>query len=246
MTAQKLIIDIGNSLKKAALFDGKSLTDHYTFDQESWEEFETFLLKFTNVNACILSSVVELPQGFCAELQRKFTTFIELKPGTPVPITNLYHAPETLGNDRLAAACGGESLFPGCNTLVITAGSCVIYDFTDHQKNYLGGSISPGLKMRFKALHNYTNKLPLVQERNFDRLTGRNTEESLLSGVIKGMVYEMKSFINDYQAKYPGLQVIISGGDLNFFEMPLKSGTFAVPNIVLIGLNEILDHNAKE
>ncbi len=147
--------------------------------------------------------------------------------------------------DRLAGVCGAIELFKETDTLVIDAGTCITYDFVDKQKNYFGGSISPGLKMRFKAVHTFTAKLPLVDSANAVGLIGDSTESSIQSGVINGMIAEIEGIIMRYQDKYPGLRVILCGGDTAFFENKLKASIFAAPDLVLIGLNSILIYNVN-
>jgi type III pantothenate kinase len=162
---------------------------------------------------------------------------------TSLPITNQYATPSTLGMDRLAGVCGATQLFPDENTLVIDAGTCVKFDFVDKHKNYLGGAISPGLSMRFRAVHAFTSRLPMLVPANDPELIGNSTETSIQSGVINGMVEEIDGIIVRYQKKYPDLKVILSGGDGAFFENKLKASIFASPNVVLIGLNSILIYN---
>jgi type III pantothenate kinase len=167
-----------------------------------------------------------------------------LSPALPLPITIQYDTPHTLGVDRIAGACGAKQLFPDVHTLVIDAGTCVTYDFTDSQGIYYGGGISPGLRMRFEALHTFTAKLPLVEPGQAP-LIGTNTETSIQSGVVNGMLAEMDGIIRQYQEKYPLLQVILCGGDGSFFENRLKASIFASPDLVLIGLNSVLIHNVR-
>jgi type III pantothenate kinase len=147
--------------------------------------------------------------------------------------------------DRIAGVCGAIQLFPGSNNLVIDAGTCITYDFVDEMAQYHGGGISPGLNMRFKAVHTFTAKLPLVSAKAGVDLIGTTTETSIQSGVINGLLSEIEGTIGRYAVKFPGLKVILCGGDAGFFENQLKATIFAVPDLVLFGLNSILIHNVN-
>jgi type III pantothenate kinase len=241
----ELVIDIGNTKTKLAIFNGSEIIAFKTISEPSLNEVEVFVEGRKEVSSAILSSVTDYP-GNLPEYLRSNFTFLELDEHTPVPITNRYLTPETLGQDRLAAAVAGASLFPNQPVLVINAGTCIIYDFVDASGQYLGGAISPGMEMRFRALNTFTGKLPLITPKEIDHITGRNTEESILSGVVFGMTGEMEAVIQQYSLLYPGLKVILSGGDLNNFDKRLKINIFAVPNIVIHGLHKILEFNVTK
>jgi type III pantothenate kinase len=146
--------------------------------------------------------------------------------------------------DRLAATIGANFLFPDFNCLVIDAGTCITCDYVDHEHNYRGGSISPGLAMKFQALHTFTQKLPLVEQPQQDvGLTGRNTIDAIRSGVLCGTVAELNGIIEAYSKKSSELIVLLCGGDAAFFETKLKGHIFVIPELVLIGLNRILNYN---
>lgn len=169
---------------------------------------------------------------------------MELTPATPLPIINLYRSPETLGSDRIANACGAATLFPAQNVLVVDAGTCLKFDVVTAQGEYPGGSISPGLKMRFEALHRGTGRLPLLRPAESAPLTGYDTVTSMQAGILNGMCAEMEGIIADYRQRYPGIKVLLTGGDAPFFLNHLKTSIFAAPSITLQGLNAILLHNA--
>ncbi|RYE23987.1 MAG: type III pantothenate kinase [Sphingobacteriaceae bacterium] len=160
-------------------------------------------------------------------------------------IKNHYQNPEKLGLDRLAAVAGAHFLYPKNSNLVIDAGTCITYDYVDEQGNYFGGSISPGLKMRFKALNHYTKKLPLIEaETGFNKNTGRNTQEAILSGVQNGLRYEAEGFIKNLMQQQ-NTNILLTGGDFGFFDTHLKSSIFAAyvkpePYLVLKGLNAVI------
>ncbi|HNW69779.1 MAG TPA: type III pantothenate kinase [Bacteroidales bacterium] len=236
----KLIVDLGNSRQKAAVFSGDTLV----FQKVSASIYEALIQIFQEyeIASAIISSVIGDFSDISNFIRSKCPLLI-LNENTPVPVKNAYLTPETLGKDRLAAVVAASKMFPGENILVIDAGSCIKYDFIDSSSVYHGGSISPGLNMRLKALHTFTGKLPLINLSESNRLTGGNTQQSILSGVVNGTVAEVNGIIEQYIEKYPGLKVVLSGGDSEYLVNKLKSKIFAVTNIVLSGLKIILDYN---
>lgn len=239
----KLVVDIGNTNSKAAIFDNDLLVHVYTQEKPGTDFLQSIFIK-TPWQSSILSSVTSHSRAIDEFLIQK-GFFLKLDHTTPVPIKNCYKSPETLGKDRLAAAVAGNHLFPGCDVLVIDAGSCVKYDFINSAGEYIGGAISPGIQMRFKALHTFTGKLPLVNVSDCDEIIGTDTKSSILSGVINGLIQEIDGIVKDYNLKFPGIKVVLSGGDFHFLADKLKSKIFAVPNIVINGLKLILDYNEK-
>ncbi len=242
----KLIIDIGNTRVKTALFDDSGIAELITIEDLSIDFLTELFSKHKNIRSAIMASVREVKQEITDFLSSRFR-FIRLDETTPLPFVNKYATPNTLGNDRVAAVAGASSLFPGQNVLVIDAGSCITYDFINATGEYLGGSISPGINMRFLALNSFTGKLPLI---NFDsgrqaKLTGTDTRESILSGVQNGVLQEVDGIINAYKQQYSEVNVVVSGGDYKYFDKYLKNNIFASPNIVLTGLNRILDFNEE-
>lgn len=173
--------------------------------------------------------------------------FIELSGKTSLPVKNLYKTPETLGKDRIANAAGANYYFPGRNVLSIDAGTCIKYDFVNSENEYSGGAISPGLDMRFKALHHFTAQLPLIKKMKSggENLIGQTTKDSILSGVQNGVMAEISGIINQYRDKFKKVSVIITGGDSIFINtlVSKKNRIFAVPDLTLLGLNIILDFN---
>jgi type III pantothenate kinase len=162
---------------------------------------------------------------------------------TNVPIINKYKTPNTLGKDRLAAVVGASFLFPKKDILIFDAGTCLTIDFVNARKEYLGGRISPGIEMRYKALNTFTDKLPLVQQAKISTIIGDDTNSSIVSGVQQGVLAEVKSIISDYKSQNFDIITVVTGGDCFFFEKELKNSIFANPHLVLVGLNEILDYN---
>ena len=198
------------------------------------------------LNKAILSSVKPYDDELNQFLTENFEQFIELDHTTSLPIENLYETPETLGKDRLAAAVGANELFPDQNLLVIDAGTAITYDLVSDKNQFLGGNISPGLEMRFKSLHQFTGKLPLVDKNEEFQPIGQNTTEAIRAGVQNGMIYELAQTIDFFNRNYQNLQIIMTGGDSNFFDKKLNYSIFVHFNLTLIGLNRILEYNAKK
>jgi type III pantothenate kinase len=240
-----LVIDLGNTNKKLALYQNGKLSELQMFPEIKMKAIRDFVKQHPGIENCILSSVIHHPETVNHYLRYHFR-FIELNERTPIPIKNLYRHPETLGKDRLAAAVAGASIFPCRDILVINTGSCITYEFINKRNEYLGGAISPGTQLRFMALNTFTGKLPLVTLKESHDLTGNDTERSVLSGVVNGIIREIEGNVALYRKKYRGLKVILSGGDLNYFDKRLKISIFAVPNIVLEGLYQILAFNVKK
>jgi len=198
------------------------------------------------LNQAILSSVKPVDEELIQFLSKNLELFIELDQHTPLPIENLYETPETLGKDRIAAAVGANELFPGQNVLIIDAGTAITYDVVSEKNEFLGGNISPGLQMRFKALNQFTGKLPLINYSDEFQLIGRNTEEAIRAGVQNGILYEIERTIETFNRNYENLQIVMTGGDSIFFDKKLNYSIFVHFNLTLIGLNRILEHNAKK
>ena len=236
----KLAIDLGNTCQKAAVYSEDSLI--YVEKAANLSDGIEKIFSSYPVDGAIISSVINNYDNLTDFIKTKCSLLL-FDEHTPIPIINAYGTPETLGKDRLASVVAANHLFPRQNTLVIDAGSCIKYDYIDASGKYHGGAISPGLTMRFKALHTFTGKLPLIELTEFCQLTGYNTQQSILSGVINGTVAEINGIISQYNSSYPELKVVLSGGDSEYLVNKLKSKIFAAPNIVLFGLKIILDHN---
>ncbi len=237
-----LILDLGNTLVKVAEFDGNQIATVASF---KWNELNQV---FDNFNpklyqGVILSSVVNHPADV-DKFVKASTNPLILDHRTKLPFENLYETPETLGRDRLANAAALASVYSKQDALCVDFGTCVKFDFVNRKGQYLGGSIGPGLKMRFSALNTFTDKLPLLEQQTTDQLIGRNTNQSIISGAYRGMVAEVNGMINAYQQQYPGLVVVLTGGDTHFFENEVKSSIFADAFFTLRGLNAILNANA--
>jgi type III pantothenate kinase len=235
-----LTIDLGNSYCKIIIFRDndivyrdvcKSLSTRYL--QQLFKSFE--------IEFALLSSVVSLKPSLKKQLKNyKVKVFSH---SVKIPIKNLYTTPKTLGKDRLSNAIAGSFLFPGDNVLIIDSGTCIKYDFVNSKKQYLGGSISPGLRMRCIALNKLTDALPLVEIDTKGKLIGNSTVKAIQSGVFNGMTEEIKGIISRYKTEYGQLKVILTGGDAHRFAGQLNLSIFAASDLVNIGLNEIIKYN---
>jgi type III pantothenate kinase len=242
-----LVLDQGNTFLKCALFQQDKILASNRFHSLDRDELINYLQSLENkfnlkISHSILSSVIPVNDEFKRVLENK-TIFTQLNPETPLPIINKYKTPLTLGNDRKAAIVAAIAMFPGKDLLVIDAGTCVTFDFINRQNEYLGGAISPGIILRFKALHTFTGNLPLINPEVETKLIGDSTQSSILSGVINGIRAEMDGIINQYKSLFPKVKVIFTGGDIKYFDKYLKNNIFAVENLVLVGLKDILLYN---
>lgn len=237
-----LIIDIGNSVAKLAIFDNDQIVEVFRGSNHSLDCLPMLCSRYP-LERGIIASVITLSNTIRRQLAKLSFQIIELNYETPVPIRNLYKTPQTLGMDRLAAVVAANALKPHHDILVIDAGTCVTYDFIDAEGAYHGGNISPGLRMRFKALNIFTDKLPKVNAKGEIPSYGQTTETAIRAGVIHGMEYEMSGYITHLQQNYPELLVFLTGGDDFSFDSNLKSIIFADRFLVLKGLNRILNYN---
>ena len=239
-----LCIDCGNSSTKAAVFNRNQLIETLVYVDFGLTEIEVLFEKFPIKN-CILSSVVKNNENIIQELTRKSQYFIELTSKTTLPIKNLYETPDTLGKDRIAAVAGAAFLKPDTDLLVIDAGTAITYDFINSENEYNGGNIAPGLSMRLQAMHEFTSKLPLVEAETESPFLGTNTKSAILAGAFQGIIFEMDGYINSLKIKYPQLSTFLTGGSTFYFANKLKNTIFAEKNLVLIGLNRILEYNVQ-
>ena len=232
-----LTIDVGNSRIKVAVFEHNKQLDFFIFEaNEALKNFENIFEKYPNLQKIILSSVGKLEKEVVDFIQNRFPTEI-IDHKSKFPFTNLYATPETLGIDRMVLAAGATLMYPNQNRLIIDAGTCITYDFVNAENQYLGGAISPGIKIRYKSLNNYTSKLPLLSlSEDFDFI-GNSTKSAIHSGVINGVLFEIEGFISQYSLKNQDLTIILTGGDAEFLAKRLKSTIFANSNFLLESLN---------
>lgn len=203
-----------------------------------------WILKFP-FRKCILSSVTNEDEAISMFLQNEIPHFINLNHTTPLPYKNLYHTPESLGNDRIAGIAGAYNRFPGANVLVIDLGTAITYDLITSNGEYKGGNISPGLVTRFNALHSFTSRLPLLGKADVQIDLGTDTRSAIIAGVQNGILYEINGYIEHNSTEFPDLVIILTGGDADFFANKLKKPIFVDPNLILSGLNAILEYNIQ-
>jgi len=238
-----VIYDIGNTLSKLAVYDkGVKLLSLRT-REHSCEKLKEKISPF-RLDKMIICSVRELPE-FLYDLMSVDIPFVHiLNNNSKLPFRNEYETPETLGPDRLASVAGAMLHFPGEEVLIIDAGTAITFDFLSGEI-YKGGNISPGMTMRFRALHKYTDRLPLESVSEDFSFPGRNTSDSIKAGVIKGIVFEINEYIRTFKKESTKLKVILTGGDSGFLKDKIRYRAAHIPDLVLDGLNNILEYNAK-
>jgi type III pantothenate kinase len=243
MKSRKIVIDLGNTLTKVACLENARQVEFYTFGEDA--DFFQWINQQTAFDCGILGSVRHLP----VELEKWVSNqpeMIILNSNTPLPFKIAYKSPDTLGPDRIALAAAGFERFPHQNVLVIDMGSCITYDLLTSQGIYLGGAISPGIRMRFRAMHQFTAKLPLAEPTEHSPLIGTDTGTSLQSGVMQGVQAEIAGIIEQYERNYKDLTVLIGGGDNKYFDKRFKVNIFAASNLVLDGLRFIMEFNQSQ
>tara|TARA_R110000787_G_scaffold13189_2_gene41692 strand:- start:7989 stop:8723 length:735 start_codon:yes stop_codon:yes gene_type:complete len=241
-----LIIDVGNTLIKLAVFENNSLISKVNSTQKEFENnFQKITEEYTDISDVIISSVGNFSEKEILFIQKKYQTII-LTYQTKIPFINQYKTPKTLGVDRIALVSSAATQYPKENVLIIDVGSCITYDFLNSNNEYLGGSISPGIDLRYQALHNYTDKLPLLKPKIPKKTLGNTTESSMHVGVIQGVVNEIDGFIAAYKLKHKELTIILTGGGAHYLVDSLKNDIFANSNFLLEGLNYILQNNKNK
>ncbi len=238
-----LIIDIGNSLTKIALFKDKKIILLRQYKSININVLEELMRDYNEIQQGIISNVGKEDHKIHGFLNEKLKKLVILDEKTPLPVENLYKSRSTLGKDRIAAAVGGYYLFPGMNVLIIDAGTALTYEFVNSSGQYLGGGISPGLKMRFRSLHENTIRLPLVEPKEKFSFPANTTENAIVSGVQSGIIHEINGIINEFTIQFSPLKIVLTGGDSIFFETKLKNSIFVDSNLVLSGLYYILEFN---
>jgi len=238
-----LAIDIGNSSCKAGVYStGKK--EYVKYSAHPDNGFVEDIISRYRVMKAILSSVRRGAPLFVDILENAGIPTLVLSHNTSLPFILLYESPETLGADRLAAVAGAHNMFINSNVLVIDAGTAVTYDLLGSDNVYVGGNISPGLELRFRALNRFTGRLPLVSKSDTFGTLGVNTVDAIRSGVQTGLIFEINEYIRTLKKKYRDLKVIMTGGDTKFLSEKLEEEHLVVPDLVVDGLNYILDYNA--
>ncbi|NNT70685.1 type III pantothenate kinase [Flavobacterium sp. IMCC34852] len=240
-----LAIDVGNTRIKSAVFEHNTLLELFVFEHKEVIEKINFILKqYPKIATLVVSSVGNLDKNTFDYFKERVKVY-PISRESDFPFQNLYSSPETLGIDRMVLASAATLQFPNQNRLIIDAGTCVTYDFVNQNDQYLGGAISPGIRMRYEALHHFTAKLPLLGCSNPENFIGNTTQESIHSGVVNGITLEIDGFIEQYKAQYAKFIIILTGGDAEFLAKRLKNTIFANSNFLLEGLNQTFQYNQK-
>ncbi len=237
-----LIIDVGNTRVKVALFKGDSIIESHQFFKEKIVKEINNIVERHKITNGIISSVASISENQLNKIE-KFFPLLKLSYQSNLPFKNEYASPTTLGVDRIALAAASVFQYANKDVLVIDAGSCITYDFINQDGVYFGGAIAPGIEMRYKSLYAFTDKLPLLDVSYPKHLIGDSTEESIHSGIVNGILSEIEGIIERYKEENKELTVVLTGGDTNFLAKRLKNGIFANPNFLLEGLNNILNYN---
>lgn len=240
-----LCIDWGNTNVKAAIFNNDVLQQQFTFSEDIALEKVTAIMGTFNPEKAILCSVVRHDDELAHVIKSKIPTLVRVDGHTRVPINNAYLSSDTLGADRLALVTGAHMLHPDKNNLVISLGTCITYNLVQKNKTFRGGAISPGLNMRLKAMNTLTDMLPEVSVAGDLLLLGYDTETCMRTGAVYGMAAEIDGLVAEYEKQYPDFNAILTGGDAPFFASKLKSKIFADPDLLLKGLNLILNYNVS-
>ena len=239
-----LIFDIGNTRSKIAVVNDEEVVAVHAVTSLDASSIRSLCLRY-QVDAAIASVVGHQPDFESLLPSEIINNFHQLTYKSHLPITLDYETPETLGMDRVAAAVGARELSHSRDPLlVVDAGSCITIDLLDQYDVFRGGAIAPGLRMRFRALHDYTAALPLVEpDDQFVLHAGRNTNESILAGVQEAAAIEIQGFAERYKTTLPNLKLFLTGGDADFFAKRLFFPKFANSNLLYIGLDKILRMN---
>lgn len=235
-----LVIDLGNTRLKAAVFKSNQLVSSFFLDYHKINDFQS-LVDISLINNIAITAVKEVPEPLSNLLNKWNKPLLYVDSQTPLPINLKYDTPATLGSDRICNVVAGSTIYPNKNVLVIDLGTCNKYDFVDKNGNYMGGSIAAGFKMRLDAMHQFTANLPLVKTYQTDEFIGKSTKSSMETGTYWGVVGEINEFVMQYQSRFNDTKVVATGGYLSYFEKVLKNFIFADPNLTLKGLNSILN-----
>lgn len=242
-----IAIDIGNTRVKLGVFSAENKYVNAVLKEEVEDELNFIFSKYDSIYKSIVSASGKIDQKWINLLKEK-TQLHVFSPSSKVPFISNYTTPKTLGLDRKALVAAASVDFPLQNVLVIDLGTCITYDFIDCKNCYHGGAISPGIKMRFESMNNFTENLPLIKKDAEDhkfKSIGNSTENALSIGVFEGIIYEIQGFVRQYRRQFHDLTVILCGGDANLLAGRLKNSIFANSNFQLKGLNHILEQNTN-
>ncbi|WP_396168324.1 type III pantothenate kinase [Flavobacterium sp.] len=240
-----LAIDVGNTRIKAAVFEDNTLLENFVFLKTELEKsIKNILEKYKNTSDLVVASVSDVEKEAFIRLNTTLNVHF-VSHSDAFPFVNCYETPQTLGIDRMVLAAGATLQHPKQNRLVIDAGTSITFDFIDENDNYLGGAIAPGLRMRYESLHNFTAKLPLLTLENPTHFIGKSTSESIHSGVVNGLAFEIDGYINEIKGQYSKIIIILTGGDAVFLAKRLKNTIFANSNFLLESLNQTFQYKIK-
>lgn len=240
-----LTIDWGNSRVKAGLFNQSGfLVQTFNFSHEEAVKSLAEIIEKENITQAILSNVAHVPE-ILIEFFKSEKDFIVFNADTPLPIMNAYQTPKTLGVDRLAVAVAAHNAHPQNDNLVISIGTAIVFTFVSKSGIFRGGSIAPGIKMRLKAMNQYTDNLPLVDNKGMTTLVGYDTESAMKTGAIIGAAAEIEGMVSYYKDQFPEINITITGGDASLLALKFKNKIFADEHITLKGLYQIYKHNAQ-
>ena len=240
-----LTIDVGNTRIKGAVFENDTFVEQFQFEPKALQNgIESILNKYPSASDLVVASVGNFDKNdflsFSNQIAIHFVSHHD-----PFPFLNAYTTPNTLGIDRMVLASGATIRYPNQNRLVIDAGTCVTYDFISQDDVYLGGAISPGLRLRYQSLNRFTSALPLLESECPDYFIGNSTANSIHSGVVNGLAHEIDGFIEEYRMRYPNFIIILTGGDAEFLAKRLKNTIFANSNFLLESLNQTFQYKMK-
>lgn len=236
-----LAIDAGNTSIKIGVFKNDKLSETQIISSRNIDAIPDVIEKYQPFT-CALSSVLSDEETF--EIISYIDNILYITHETPTPLKSEYETPHTLGMDRKCNALGAYSLMKSEYAVAIDVGTCIKFDAVSATCVYLGGSISPGIHLRYKSLNDYTGKLPLLNELSTEKFVGKSTKESIQSGVLKGIEDEINGFIQRYEEEFDSLTFFMTGGDCNHFDIHSKNDIFAIENLTLYGIYEIFKYNA--
>ncbi len=240
-----LTIDVGNTNVKVAVFKQFNIIDKFIFQKNNFQNnFQKIFKKHSNLTKAVFVSVSMLDEKDNEWLKNQIE-IIEINADSNFPFKNKYTTPNTLGIDRRVLASGAVLQYPNQDVLIIDAGTCITYDFINNKKEYLGGAISPGLRLRYQVLNEYTAKLPLLENNLPDNFIGNCTDQSIHSGVVNGLCYEIEGFISEFSVKNEQFTIILTGGDAIFLANRLKSTIFADENFLLKSLHQLYTYSLQ-
>jgi type III pantothenate kinase len=240
-----LTIDVGNTRIKGAVFECDNTLEYCIFSKDEIQKnIEIILKKYKKITHLVVASVGNVEKQLFLHFEKMVEVWF-VSHEDSFPFVNNYATPKTLGIDRMVLAAGATLQFKSQNRLIIDAGTCVTYDFVDQNDVYLGGAISPGLRLRYEALHHYTEKLPLLNVTDPNHFIGESTAESIHSGIVNGLVHEINGFVDEYSAQYSNFIIILTGGDTEFLAKRLKNTIFANSNFLLESLNQLFQYKIK-